>query len=120
MTDIFVSYAREDRERVRPLSDMLRELGWDVWMDASDRAPDHNPSTDQKLARAGAILVVWSEHARRSEHVRSEAATGLYKNKLVQVRLDGGGPPRPYDQIEALDLARWSGQQDGPEWRKLV
>lgn len=119
MTDIYVAYAREDRERVIPLADMLREQGWDVWLDTSAPSLDANPSADLQLTRAGAILAFWSEHARRSEHVRSEAATGLYKNKLVQVRLEGGAPPRPFDQVDAVDMTRGSGPES-PEWRRLV
>jgi len=120
MTDVFIAYAREDRERVRPIADILREMGWDVWFDAGEQSLDVNPVADTKLARAGAILVVWSEHARRSENVRSEAATGLYKNKLVQVRVDGGSPPRPFDQVDAVDLSRWMPGAEDVDWRRLV
>lgn len=120
MTDVFVAYAREDRERVRPIADVLREMGWDVWFDTSEQSLDVNPVADTKLARAGAILVAWSEHARRSENVRSEAATGLYKNKLVQVRIDGGSPPRPFDQVDAVDLSRWMPGSEDADWRRLV
>lgn len=33
MTDIFVSYATEDRDRVRPLVEVLEAEGWDVFWD---------------------------------------------------------------------------------------
>jgi len=33
MSDIFLSYASEDRERVRPLAEALSRQGWDVWWD---------------------------------------------------------------------------------------
>ena len=36
MTDVYIAYAREDRESVRTLSEMLRFEGWDVWMDPSE------------------------------------------------------------------------------------
>ncbi len=120
MTDIFVACAREDRERVRPVADLLRQMGWDVWFEPGDPFGEPNPVADTKLARAGAILVMWSEQGRRSENVRSEAATGLYKNKLVQVRLDGGSPPRPFDQVDAVDLSRWMPGSEDASWRKLV
>lgn len=83
MTDVYISYAREDRESVRKLSETLRLEGWDVWMDPSEPLPSHSAALDIKLASAGAILVVWSGYSRGSETVRSEAATGLYKNKLI-------------------------------------
>ena len=120
MTDVYIAYAREDRESVRTLSEMLRFEGWDVWMDPSEPSTDNSAAVDLKLGSAGAILVVWSGYSRGSEYVRSEAATGLYKNKLIQVRIDRASPPRPFDQVEVTDLGRWSGERDDPNWRKIV
>lgn len=120
MTDVYIAYAREDRESVRTLSEMLRFEGWDVWMDPSEPSTDNSAAVDLKLGSAGAILVVWSGYSRGSEYVRSEAATGLYKNKLIQVRIDRASPPRPFDQVEVTDLGRWSGERDDLNWRKIV
>jgi hypothetical protein len=120
MTDVYISYAREDRESVRTLSEMLRFEGWDVWMDPSDPSIDNSAAIDMKLGSAGAILVVWSGYSRSSENVRSEAATGLYKNKLIQVRIDMAAPPRPFDQVEVVDISLWSGERDDPNWRRIL
>ena len=120
MTDVYIAYAREDRESVRTLSEMLRFEGWDVWMDPSEPSSSNSAAVDLKLGSSGAILVVWSGYSRGSEYVRSEAATGLYKNKLIQVRIDGATPPRPFDQVEVLDIGRWSGERDDPSWRKIM
>jgi hypothetical protein len=73
-----------------------------------------------KLGSAGAILVLWSGYSRHSEYVRSEAATGLYKNKLIQVSLDGEGAPRPFDGIDVIDIAGWTGERDHPQWRRMI
>lgn len=120
MTDVYISYAREDRESVRRLSEMLRFEGWDVWMDPTEPLSTNTAALDMKLGSAGAILVVWSGYSRGSEHVRSEAATGLYKNKLIQMRIDSAAPPRPFDQVEVIDMGRWSGERDDPNWRRIV
>lgn len=120
MTDIYIAYAREDRERIRPLAEMLQFEGWDVWWDPSEPTLDSSAALDQKLGTAGAILVVWSGYSRGSEHVRSEAATGLYKNKLIQARIDTASPPRPFDQVEVMNLAGWRGEREDPEWRRMV
>jgi len=120
MTDVYVAYAREDRERLRLFADMLRYEGWDVWMDQADHSADNGHLADARLNGAGAIVAVWSERARRSEIVRSEAASGLYKNKLIQVRIDTGTPPRPFDQVEVIDLSQWRGTYDDSNWRKLI
>lgn len=120
MTDVYISYAREDHERVRPLAETLQFEGWDVWWDPSEPDGDSRAALDQKLGSAGAILVVWSAYSRGSEFVRSEAATGLYKNKLIQTRIDSASPPRPFDQVEVVDLSLWSGERDDASWRRVV
>ncbi|HVY87999.1 MAG TPA: TIR domain-containing protein [Hyphomonadaceae bacterium] len=120
MTDVYISYAREDRERIRPLAEMLQFEGWDVWWDPSEPTIDGSAAIDFKLGSAGAILVVWSAYSRASEYVRSEAATGLYKNKLIQARIDSAAPPRPFDQVEVIDVNHWSGERDDPHWRRIL
>jgi hypothetical protein len=120
MTDVYVAYAREDRDRLRLITEMLRFEGWDLWMDPFDLSDEPSPAAELKLASARVILAFWSDSSRTSEVVRSEAATGLYKNKLVQLRVEGGAPPRPFDQVESLDFAHWRGDIDDPAWRRLI
>jgi len=120
MTDVYLAYAREDRESVRLLSEMLQFEGWDVWMDPSDPSGGTSAAVDMKLGSAGAILVLWSGYSRHSEYVRSEAATGLYKNKLIQVSLDGGDAPPPFDHVEVLNLQHWMGERDHEQWRRVM
>jgi peptidoglycan hydrolase-like protein with peptidoglycan-binding domain len=120
MTDVYLAYAREDREGVRILAEMLQFEGWDVWMDPSVPTGETSAAIDMKLGSAGAILVLWSGYSRHSEYVRSEAATGLYKNKLIQASLDGEGAPRPFDGIEVIDFAGWTGERDHPQWRRII
>lgn len=120
MTDIFVAYARQDREAVRRIVNELAVMGWDVWCDPSEPRSDAEDMSDVKLNAAGAVLVVWSFNARYADHVRSEAATGLYRNRLVQVRIDGVAPPRPFDQVEVIDLAGWNGGREGVAWQSML
>ncbi len=120
MTDVFIAYAREDLERVRPIAESLQAEGWDVWWESADPSANSTAATDQKLGSAGAILVVWSTFARSSEYVRSEAATGLYKNKLIQVRIDSAGAPRPFDQVEVVNLGGWRGDRQDESWRRVL
>ena len=83
-----------------------------------------NDNIDRKLGSAGAVLVVWSAASRGSEYVRSEAATGLYKNKLIQVRIDKAHPPRPFDQVEVPltedDVEALKESLMMPGWRVLM
>src|SRR5690349_15111101 len=119
MTDVFISYARDDRERVRPVAEALQAEGWDVWWDPSmptaGLGNTVGEAVDRKLSSAGAVLVMWSAYSRGSEYVRSEAAAGLYRNKLIQARIDTAAPPRPFDQVEVMDIGHWSGERDDPQ-----
>jgi hypothetical protein len=53
MTDIFVSYATQDRERVRQLVSKLEEQGWLVWWDREIKAGRSFENEIEKAFRAG-------------------------------------------------------------------
>lgn len=38
MTDIFLSYAREDKDRIAPLAERLVAEGFDLWWDTRTRS----------------------------------------------------------------------------------
>ena len=44
MADVFVSYARTDKERVAPLVSAIEAQGWSVWWDP-EIAADSNSTT---------------------------------------------------------------------------
>lgn len=120
MTDVFVSYASEDAGRVRAVIDALAAEGWQVDHDPAAASATDLYAPDDRAGSAGAVLVVWSGDARNSDKIRSEAATALYKNKLVQVRIDAADPPRPFDQVESADLGAWAGARDDAAWRAIL
>jgi hypothetical protein len=120
MADIFISYSREDRERVRPIVEGLQAQGWDVWWDPAIPMRGQNDEMERLLGSAGAVLVIWSAASRATEYVRAEAAAGLYKNKLIQVRIDASAPPRPFDQVDVADLGAWSGDSEDLVWRQVL
>jgi tetratricopeptide (TPR) repeat protein len=69
MADIFVSYASEDRERVRGLVELLESHGWSVWWDRSLKAGETWPDViERELGRARCVLVVWSNDAGARRH----------------------------------------------------
>jgi len=103
------------------IAETLRAAGHQVWID--DELLAHRSFTDsieQELNAADAVIVVWSNHAVRSEWVRSEASRARQAGKLVQVRLERCQLPMPYDQIHCVDLSSWSGDQDIPAWRSVL
>ena len=110
MSDVFLSYAREDQVVAAALARSLQSEGYQVWFDRQIQPHQAFADViDQKIREARCVLVLWSKTARSSAWVRSEASTALDLRKLVQCRLDPAAPPRPFDQIQIADLSDWRG-----------
>ncbi|MEO9212326.1 MAG: TIR domain-containing protein [Caulobacteraceae bacterium] len=121
MSDVFISYARSTSGQAKAVRDALRAHGYRVWWD--DELPPHRPYEEviaEQLASAKAVVVVWSADAVRSQWVQSEANRGRAEEKLVQVAVDRVHLPMPFDQIQCVDLSRWTGALDTPAWLKVV
>lgn len=120
MSDVFISYSREDQEVVRRLAEAVQRLGYSVWWD--DQLPPHLSYGDviaQKVGGAKAAIVVWSAHAIQSEWVRAEADMARNQKKLIQTSMDGRDPPMPFNQLHYVSLADWDGNDDHPGWSKV-
>ena len=121
MADIFLSYAREDWERIRPLAQSLEALGWSVWWDTRMRAGLHfDEMIEAELARAPCVMVVWTEASIGSHWVRAEAAEALEQHKLIPLFLDKVKAPLLFRHVQGLDLKGWDGSPDHPVFRRLV
>ncbi len=102
--DIFVSYAREDLDRVRPIVRVLARRGWRVWWDRKLLAgKPFTASIRNELQTSKAVVVIWSEKSLKSDWVESEAHYGMEHKVLVPVRLTEIDPPFPFGRIQAVD-----------------
>jgi hypothetical protein len=120
---VFVSVARKDRERAGPLMRHLQALGIPVRRFEDVVAPGAawRDEFSRLLEEAAAVLVVWSETSRRSDWVPREADLAAQAGKYVPVTLDGlGAIPRPFAEYQTVDLTRWSGIPEEPEFQRLV
>src|SRR5947209_12586628 len=108
ITDVFVSYARADEPHAERVAEALRAEGYRAWRD--DELPAHRAYADvieERLKSAGAVVVLWSAEAAKSQWVRSEADAARTLGTLIQASLDGGIPPMPFNQIQCADLSVW-------------
>lgn len=120
MVDVFISYSRNNRDRVRALADAVKALGYIVWWD--DELPPHKSYGDvitEKITNARATIVCWSAEAAQSEWVRAEADLARNQKKLIQTSYDEVMPPMPFNQIQFASLSDWQGQADHSGWRKV-
>ncbi|MEO5938834.1 MAG: TIR domain-containing protein [Sphingomonas sp.] len=118
---VFISYARVDRARVKPIADALAAAGYDVWWDAMiEGGSAFAKAIEAHLDTADAVIVVWSATSVDSDWVRDEAGRGRDRKRLVPVLLDGVDPPLGFKQYHAIDLSRWKGRADAPELASVL
>lgn len=121
MTDIFISYARQDRDRVTPVVEQLVALGWDVWWDPDIPAgKEFDELIEEQLQAARCVIVIWSETSVQSRWVRGEAREGADRGVLVPVAIDPVKPPIDLRAIHTVNLSRWNGKETAPEFGELA
>jgi hypothetical protein len=123
VSDVFVSYKREDELRVLRLVRALEKQGLSVWWDRG--LPGAEPWRDQieaALAAARCVVVVWTERSTgpQGAFVKDEAARGAARQVLVPVLLDKVAPPLGFGGLQAIDLSRWRGSSRDAFFQDLV
>lgn len=121
MADLFLSYARADRDVAERLATALEAAGYSVWWDrhiagGSEFALD----IERELADSDVVLVAWSAAARASSWVKDEATVGQESGKLVPLVLDAHLPPLGFRQYHAIDFSAWDGNPAAGAFRALL
>ena len=108
MADIFLSYASDDLERVKPLATTFKEHGWSVWWDRELVAgPSYHQKIEEALDSARCVVVVWSSQAIKSQWVATEANEGLERNILVPLLIDDVKPPLAFRISQTAKIFNW-------------
>jgi hypothetical protein len=120
MADIFISYASEDRARVRPLAEALLSRGFNIWWDRSLSAgQDYTAVIERELRSAKAVIVVWTRGSAASTFVRDEAGLARDQGRLVPVLLDPVQIPLGFGSYQAEDFTKWNGGSNAPQMQLL-
>jgi formylglycine-generating enzyme required for sulfatase activity len=120
MSDIFISYARQDRPRAETLARALEEHGWSVWWDWNIPAGKTFRQVIQAaLDEARCVVVLWSARSITRKWVLEEASEGEQRGILVPVRIENVRPPLGFRSIQAADLIDWEGKPGAPAFRRL-
>jgi hypothetical protein len=110
VSDIFLSYAREDLPRVKPIVDALKARGWSVWWDRTIKPGQiFERVIEAALEEARCVVVFWSRNSVRSEWVADEACEGRDKEKLIPALLDDVSMPLGFRSRHAANLVSWQG-----------
>lgn len=114
---LFLSYAHEDQAQAKRLAAALQRAQHTVWWDALIEGGTRYARTiDEALAAADVIIVLWSRQSVQSDWVCDEAAHGRDRHRLVPLSLDGTEPPLGFRQIQTVDISRWNGRANAPQF----
>jgi TIR domain len=109
MADVFISYAREDRDHAVALASAISERGWSVWWDRKMlHGTQFRKVIGRELDAARSVIVLWSTHGVESEFVLDEASEGARRNILIPVLIDNVPLPLGFRGIHTADLTNWS------------
>ena len=121
MSDIFISYAREDRDKAELLARVFQQQKWDVWWDkVIPPGKKYSDVIGAELASAKAVIVLWSQASVASDWVKDEAQEGVNRQNLVPALIDKVSPPYGFRQVQTADLSDWDGSADHAELQSLV
>jgi TIR domain len=117
-TTVFLSYAHEDFERVKPIMKAFESWEWIVFSDRQLLSgADWANKIPKMIDGAYAVVVVWSRHSVESQPVADEASRALAKPpsrtgnaRFFPIVIDRGTkPPAAFGIQHAVDLSDWNG-----------
>jgi hypothetical protein len=121
VTDIFISYTREDRAVAQRLAfELQNETGLQVFWDRRiEPGAEWNGEIQRSLREARCVIVLWSAASRKSFWVRGEAAESYERDTYLPAQIDATAPPRLFEHIQAVSIAKWAAQGDPSELSQL-
>jgi len=121
MSDIFISFHREERSQAAELARYLSKRGYSVWWDREKVAYGESWAVkiEEQLLTAKAVLVLLSQRAIESSWVREEASYARELGTLIPINLEAVRAPLGFQGIQAIDLSTWRGESDHPGLRRL-
>lgn len=121
MSEVFISYKREDAAAARILADALKISGYSVWFDEELTSGDaYRHVIRSVIDYCTAVVVIWSKQSVLSEFVLDEAAHAKKQGKLCPVRSDNVELPFGYGQLHVDDLTDWNGNRNHPGFVRLL
>jgi serine/threonine-protein kinase len=121
MPDLFLSYARDDQTIAQRFAEGFKREGFDVWWDqALNPGEAFDQVTEEALAGAGAVVVLWSRTSVSSRWVRAEATQANASKRLLPVMIEPCTRPIMFELTHTAELSQWKGNRDDPAWQAFV
>lgn len=123
MSEIFISYKREDEARVARLVQALEGAGLKVWWDRGlPGGESWRANIQGALDAAKVVIVAWTHESvgPAGDFVRDEAGQAKARGVLAPVLLERVRPPLGFGEVQAIDLSHWRGNARDPFFLDLV
>ena len=121
MSDVFISYSNQDRNRAKNVADRLMQEGWSIfWNRNITPGSTWDDILEKELNDAKVIIVLWSNNSVKSEWVRIEAANGADRNMLVPALLEVVKVPIRFQLIQAADISDWESHKSDTEGMSML
>jgi TPR repeat protein len=119
VADVFISYKREDRDRIAPLAHALEAHGYTVWWDLELVAGQKwAKQIKTELDAAKCVIVAWTrisvadDRTYASEFVENEADEALRRGVLVPALMDPGCVAWTHQKVQYPSLIDWKGDPE--------
>jgi TolB-like protein/Flp pilus assembly protein TadD len=117
VTDIFLSYNREDQARAKVFAEAFAAQGFKVWWDVGLRTGEaYDEVTESALRTAKAVVVLWSKKSVQSRWVRAEATLADRNRTLVPCMIEPCERPIMFELTQTADLSHWEGETTDRVW----
>lgn len=123
LSDVFVSYKRENQQRIEPLVRALQNQGLSVWWDAEIHAGARwRQEILEKLEMSRIVIVAWSRESagHLGDFVQDEAAHAKSRGVYLPISIDGTLPPLGFRQVQVMPLVDWDGDEYSTQFRALL
>jgi TolB-like protein len=121
MTDVFLSYSRDDQATARRFAEGFSRAGLSVWWDQSlSTGEAYDQITEKALKSAKAVVVLWSKKSVDSRWVRAEATIADRNKTLMPVTVEPCDRPVMFELTQTADLSHWKGDANDKTWLAFV
>jgi TPR repeat protein len=121
MSEIFISYAREDQPWAEMIAQHLEARGWSIFWDRTiPIGKTWRDTIGGELDNARCVIVLWSKISIKSGWVHDEADEAKRRGVLVPVLIENVQPPMGFRSIQAAHLENWDGAQPTQAFRRLI
>lgn len=108
MADVYLIYAKEDKDFAQKLHSHLSEQ-WTVWWD-DDMSGKFRGAIESELKHAGCVVSVNSKHSREKTTVVEEMRLATdYGRTIIPVMADNASLPYLYGDLSKVEMGDWSG-----------